>query len=1141
MATIATAEVRVIADTSRFVPDLRRKLRTAFASLGNQLGDDIVQRIDKRISQRLTTVMNQAARTAGSTFTEQFNRALSQSGLSQSLRDQLGGPVARRGARRAGEQIADAFGDAIEGGNRRISDDMAQALSNQVILSAAGLAGADTAQAFTDSFRDNLRGDISGRITDAFEDAAGEVRNQIPPLFRGSGERAGTAFNDGLNQELRDINQGILLAFAGSGAVDSSAFFAGQRAGIQYSDGVFESLQDRLARQMREAVEEATATGIPPLFRRMGNASGAAFVEQVEETLGQRLRRLFRRLRDSDADSAGRRFGRAFGAGFTNALRALPGVLSRILNTIAVQPLSGLANVFGEMTSEMVSMAGQALAVVALLEALSGLLFALPAAANLAGAGIAAMIVPLLGTKDAFSEAFGEAENFEEALEGLTTPAQGVARELRAIAPALNDLRLRAQAAFFGEIGGAITEVADNLLGPLTKGLETAAGGFGRVVDQFAEFLAQSETADTVSRIFATLTGIFDALAESTEPFLEGMRLLVDEFLPEIEDFQGPLSRIGDEFRDWAESVTESGAAMEAFERGRDTLDKIFDIVVDISEIFDAMFDAAESVGVDALGAVRDAIADIREEFESVEGQETLGQVFDSLSRIAGVVSDVFGAIFEGLARLAPDIADLFEEIGPPITDLIDNLVTGIQALLDQGGEQFFRDLVTELSRIDWRRLGAAIGGILGFLAPVLTGLRFMLNGIIGIFQFASRIFTGLLAQIDELDASVFQPISESSSDFADWWKDLWLEVIPGAIADGVVAAAKAVGNFFTDTLPEWFRGAGEDIAQWWEDVKSGFQQFWDGLGLDAAAGLTGLVETIATQLGLALGAEEGFEADFNLNWGAFWDGLVTRAVEGLSGLFNSITSGLAGARDAVVNWASGVRADWTAFWIGLLATAIAQLASIRSTVTSRLSEIRSTVSGWISGVRAAWNTFWSSLATNVQSGLANARTRVTSALNGLTSGFRTFYSDVRGVLNNLVNFISGIVSSIQNLVSRISGYVSNAVSAAQTLGNIDLNPFANGGIVYGPTPALIGEAGPEVVIPLTRPQRAVDLVQQSGLLSLLAARGVVPEAKPTSTETGRPIEMHVHTNTADAEQVARRAMRMLERRLSGRGLERTS
>lgn len=46
--------------------------------------------------------------------------------------------------------------------------------------------------------------------------------------------------------------------------------------------------------------------------------------------------------------------------------------------------------------------------------------------------------------------------------------------------------------------------------------------------------------------------------------------------------------------------------------------------------------------------------------------------------------------------------------------------------------------------------------------------------------------------------------------------------------------------------------------------------------------------------------------------------------------------------------------------------------------------------------------------------------------------------------------------------------------------------PFAEGGIVYGPTNALIGEAGAEAVIPLTKPARAAQLLQQSGLDKML-------------------------------------------------------
>lgn len=44
---------------------------------------------------------------------------------------------------------------------------------------------------------------------------------------------------------------------------------------------------------------------------------------------------------------------------------------------------------------------------------------------------------------------------------------------------------------------------------------------------------------------------------------------------------------------------------------------------------------------------------------------------------------------------------------------------------------------------------------------------------------------------------------------------------------------------------------------------------------------------------------------------------------------------------------------------------------------------------------------------------------------------------------------------------------------------------YADGGIVTGPTNALIGEAGPEVVIPLTQPARAQELMAASGLSGL--------------------------------------------------------
>jgi hypothetical protein len=61
----------------------------------------------------------------------------------------------------------------------------------------------------------------------------------------------------------------------------------------------------------------------------------------------------------------------------------------------------------------------------------------------------------------------------------------------------------------------------------------------------------------------------------------------------------------------------------------------------------------------------------------------------------------------------------------------------------------------------------------------------------------------------------------------------------------------------------------------------------------------------------------------------------------------------------------------------------------------------------------------------------------------------------------NLVQLING--TSIKP-----SGITYNRDGSINRDGNV-LTPFAKGGIVTGPTPALVGEAGPEAIIPLSK------------------------------------------------------------------------
>src|SRR6185503_15591969 len=59
--------------------------------------------------------------------------------------------------------------------------------------------------------------------------------------------------------------------------------------------------------------------------------------------------------------------------------------------------------------------------------------------------------------------------------------------------------------------------------------------------------------------------------------------------------------------------------------------------------------------------------------------------------------------------------------------------------------------------------------------------------------------------------------------------------------------------------------------------------------------------------------------------------------------------------------------------------------------------------------------------------------------------------------------------------------------------GTRPFSEFAEGGIVNGPIPAIVGEAGPEVIIPLSKPGRAAQLARDSGLASMLGMGGDAP------------------------------------------------
>lgn len=79
--------------------------------------------------------------------------------------------------------------------------------------------------------------------------------------------------------------------------------------------------------------------------------------------------------------------------------------------------------------------------------------------------------------------------------------------------------------------------------------------------------------------------------------------------------------------------------------------------------------------------------------------------------------------------------------------------------------------------------------------------------------------------------------------------------------------------------------------------------------------------------------------------------------------------------------------------------------------------------------------------------------------------------------ITNMQKFLS--------LLSTVLGLLPGLGVAGSLLGGAG-KAYADGGIVTSPTMGLVGEAGPEAIIPLNKPQRAAQLLSQSGLSNMM-------------------------------------------------------
>lgn len=145
--------------------------------------------------------------------------------------------------------------------------------------------------------------------------------------------------------------------------------------------------------------------------------------------------------------------------------------------------------------------------------------------------------------------------------------------------------------------------------------------------------------------------------------------------------------------------------------------------------------------------------------------------------------------------------------------------------------------------------------------------------------------------------------------------------------------------------------------------------------------------------------------------------------------------------------WAiNGIKLIWDTVWTAIRDVLGPVWLAIKTAVNEALGWVSNKFKEWTAPLSKAWSALWSSFGGTVE----------------------TMWEGVKNSIKSGINWIIGKINFVIDAVNKVMAKGAGALGISPI--QIPTIPaLANGGIVNKPTLAMIGEAGPEAVIPLNR------------------------------------------------------------------------
>lgn len=279
---------------------------------------------------------------------------------------------------------------------------------------------------------------------------------------------------------------------------------------------------------------------------------------------------------------------------------------------------------------------------------------------------------------------------------------------------------------------------------------------------------------------------------------------------------------------------------------------------------------------------------------------------------------------------------------------------------------------------------------------------------------------------------------------FQTIWDAVW-----GFIQASIQVAGDIIGAVLTWISATW--------STVWAAISAFAMAVWAGI----VGFITGFINGIMTVISSVLGFISGV-------WSSTWNAIKSVASSVWSGIVGFIT-GYINAIKVVISVVMGViKSVWSSIWNGVKSVASSVWSGIVGFITGYINTVKTIISNVLNAIKTIWSSGWNFVSSTVSS--------IWGGIMGFFSGAVSTVSGIFGRIGDAImtpfrrafNSIAGFWNSTVGKISfTIPDWVPGVGGNGWSVPNIPM--LAKGGVITKPTLAVVGEAGPEAVIPLSK------------------------------------------------------------------------